>query len=173
MNKITKGTIAAGAAVLLLLGTGGTLAYWNDSAALAGTSIQTGELTLAVAPGAAWDEDIDVWVPGDSDTFTATLVLTATGDHMKGVVAIDETSLTIPAGFSIDLAADFDELEGESDVFVDNLDGTITFEGNVGTVEIPILVTATFPYGASVDNTSQDQTVDLSSIAFQVTQQQP
>ena len=46
MNKATKGTIAAGAAVLLLLGTGGSLAYWNSTADLGGQTISAGQLKV-------------------------------------------------------------------------------------------------------------------------------
>ena len=36
VKKTTKGAIASGVAVMLLLGGGGTLAYWNDTANLGG-----------------------------------------------------------------------------------------------------------------------------------------
>lgn len=46
MKKLTKGTIAAGVGVALLLGGGTTLAYWNDSVNMAGSTIQAGNLQL-------------------------------------------------------------------------------------------------------------------------------
>lgn len=47
MNKNAKGAIAVGAATVLLLGGGGTLAVWNASDQVTGGSIYSGQLSLA------------------------------------------------------------------------------------------------------------------------------
>ena len=52
MNKITKASIAAGAGVILLLGGGGTLAYWNASTTAGSASITSGTLSVAAAGSA-------------------------------------------------------------------------------------------------------------------------
>ncbi|KAB1662503.1 alternate-type signal peptide domain-containing protein [Pseudoclavibacter chungangensis] len=52
MNKLTKGAIAASAALVLLLAGGGTLAYWNDTADLDGANITAGNLQLTQSSAA-------------------------------------------------------------------------------------------------------------------------
>ena len=47
MNKFAKGSLAAGAGLVLLLGGAGTLAYWNDSAELEGGTIEAGSMTFS------------------------------------------------------------------------------------------------------------------------------
>ena len=49
MNKNVKGSLAAAAAAVLLLGGAGSLAFWNDSQTVAGTTINAGELKLDAA----------------------------------------------------------------------------------------------------------------------------
>ena len=46
MNKTVKGAFAAGTAAFLLVGGAGSLAYWNDTANVAGSTINSGTLTL-------------------------------------------------------------------------------------------------------------------------------
>ncbi len=172
MNKFAKGSIAAGVATLLLLGGGGALAYWNDEAGLAGAQIQAGTLTLTVADG-AWADDIALWVPGDSDTYTADLHLTATGDNMQGEVTIDESSIGFsPTGiedqFTITVAP-----TGALPAGVTYADGVFTFAGAVDAV-IPVAATVAFAYDAgATQNDSQGAVVELADIAFEAKQVAP
>ncbi|MFT3798142.1 alternate-type signal peptide domain-containing protein [Microbacterium sp.] len=168
MNKITKGTIAAGAAVLLLLGAGGSLAYWNDEADIAGHSIQTGVLQLeADASAGVWSPALSLWVPGDHSTYTANLVLTATGDNMQGTIALDEDSIVVPDQFEVTIG------HGTlpSGVTFDAATNAFTFDGTFAAATIPVTVTVAFPYlETAAQNDSQDIEVDLSGIAFVATQ---
>ncbi|MCC9053337.1 alternate-type signal peptide domain-containing protein [Microbacterium sp. F2E] len=173
MNKLAKGSVAAGVAVLLLLGGGGSLAYWNDKAGLTGAQIEAGELTLAVEDG-AWSDDIALWVPGDTDTYTANLSLTATGDHMKGEITVDQSSIvfaptTASSAFTVTFAPNGTLPAG---VTYNSTTKTFSFSGAV-TADIPVKVTVAFPYGTAVDNTTQGATVQLSDIAFTATQLAP
>lgn len=68
MNKNTKGTIAVGAAVLLLLGGGGTFALWNETETLGNQTVQSGELSLSDVTG-AWYEDAAGTTPVDVDDY--------------------------------------------------------------------------------------------------------
>jgi len=101
MNKLTKGTIAAGAAVLLLLGTGGTLAYWNGTAALTGQStitagnlsvVQTGTPSWQIKHngGAAAAVDINTVriVPGDQLIYTGTYTISGQGQNLAYTVGL-------------------------------------------------------------------------------------
>ena len=80
MNKYTKGAIATGAAIVLLLGGAGTFALWNDDAEVAGGDDQLRNAhDRARRTSASWidsngDPILDIAtyliVPGDVLTFT-------------------------------------------------------------------------------------------------------
>src|SRR5699024_4692180 len=92
MNKFAKGSVAAGAGLVLLLGGAGTLAYWNDSAELANGSINAGTLTLEADNdllAASIAEQPALWVPGDEHTFSTELTLAAEGDNISGDLQLD------------------------------------------------------------------------------------
>ena len=95
MRKTTKGAIAIGAGVALLLGGAGTLAYWSDSKPLSsGTTITSGKLTVATKTAGSW-----AWangtttpafvpgtskvVPGDSIRYTEVFTVTALGNRLN------------------------------------------------------------------------------------------
>lgn len=90
MNKMTKGALATGLGVALLIGGGGTLAVWNDTAQANAGTIAAGDLKLAADPG-TWTvngqkiTDIKAYkiVPGQTLTFTQNVNVTLVGDAMK------------------------------------------------------------------------------------------
>ena len=47
MNKFVKGSVAAGAGMVLLLGGAGSLAYWNTSTDLGASAINAGSLDIS------------------------------------------------------------------------------------------------------------------------------
>lgn len=96
MRKTTKGAIAVGAGVALLLGGAGTLAAWKvDTAVAAGTSISSGTLSIVPKVGAsglpvwAWNTGTGTYdassriVPGDVVKRTQVFTVTARGDRLK------------------------------------------------------------------------------------------
>src|SRR5690606_21937715 len=105
MNKFTKASIATGAGIVLLLGGAGTFAYWTDSAAVSGSSISSGTLSLGgtttgtwklvkgaqidAASGGAESDDMTIttstfrMVPGDKLVYVVDgLTVNATGDNL-------------------------------------------------------------------------------------------
>ena len=105
MRKTTKGAIAVGAGVALLLGGAGTLAAWNVSQNIAATgNVNTGNLNLTtttpgtwawgdtatcLVPGAAIADITTVKiVPGDCVIYSQDIVVTATGDNLKAEATI-------------------------------------------------------------------------------------
>ncbi|WP_082570536.1 alternate-type signal peptide domain-containing protein [Cellulomonas sp. Root485] len=104
MRKTTKGAIAVGAGVALLLGGAGTMAAWRVSAGVGqGTSVTSGKLDVVAKTGAT---GLPVWswtnaspttfdvvnsriVPGDSVTRTQVFTVTARGDHLTFTGALD------------------------------------------------------------------------------------
>lgn len=171
MNKLTKGSIAAGVGVVLLLGGAGSLAYWNDNAGLTGANISTGELTLN-ADECSWSQNLDLWVPGDEASCETVIELVAAGDNVQGLVAINSDSITVtPAEaadqFDIDFVMGAASVSGGDGQF-DHESGT--FAGT-GTYSIPVTITVSFPYEeGSEQNASQNAAVDLSDVFFEVTQ---
>lgn len=163
MNKLTKASIAGAAGIALLLGGAGTLALWNDSANLTVGSITSGTLTISDSAG-TWDVNApDLWVPGDSFTYTGTLAISATGDNLAATLDVD-----------LD-----DFVTGNNNDFADALDVSFTATGSgislnagtyevapgAGTVSVDVVVTVTFP--ATIDETTaQGLTVNLNGINF-------
>jgi alternate signal-mediated exported protein len=186
MNKFTKASIATGAGIVLLLGGGGTLAYWNAEAASGAGTINAG--TLALTPGAAgaWaDENGPInpstflVVPGDTLTFTRTFTISATGNNLVADLDIDDTGvlsedwddeLTASAVFSTDDGAG-NVTSGVTQVTDANNGDTLTvvvtlafaFDGDVTTADPEI----------EVNNDSQGDSVDLTALKVVLTQVQP
>ena len=104
MRKTTKGALAVGAGVALLLGGAGTMAAWQVGTPVGqGTSITSGKLQVA-AKGDATGLPVWSWtngstpaynattsriVPGDSVTRTQVFTVTARGDHLTFTGALD------------------------------------------------------------------------------------
>ena len=104
MRKTTKGAIAVGAGVALLLGGAGTMAAWRVSTGVgAGTSVTSGKLAV-VAKTDATGSPVWSWtngatpafnattsriVPGDSVTRTQVFTVTARGDRLTFTGALD------------------------------------------------------------------------------------
>lgn len=114
LNKVTKGALATGAGVLLLLGGGGTLALWNtDEGITAGTvtagtldlTADTGSWSVTNAAAGVTDQAIAIGtyrvVPGDVLTFTQTVDVTLEGDHMEATLAIDPGTVASTFGSSV------------------------------------------------------------------------
>lgn len=89
MNKMAKGAIATAAGVVLLIGGGGTLAWWSDTAESKAGTIATGDLDLH-ADNNSWSLQnggtIDIatykMVPGDVLVFTQDVDITVKGNNL-------------------------------------------------------------------------------------------
>lgn len=174
MRKSTKGAFAAGAAAVQLLGGAGTLAYWSDSATVDGVTVGGGRLDLEVDTCDDWQLDAtggtggDLGsreiVPGDSLTKTCTYTLTAEGDHLEATLGITTPSWTGDLAGKVTTDATFTVggdtlMPGTPYTFEDGAPRTVT-----------AAFTVDFPFGAVVDNTSQDVTATLGDITLAVTQ---
>ncbi|MGX1792795.1 alternate-type signal peptide domain-containing protein [Microbacterium sp. NPDC055312] len=200
MNKTTKGTIAAGAAVLLLLGTGGSLAYWNSTAALGGQTISAGQLNVAqdaVAPTwkithttgtATTVTDITAvkLVPGDTLEYTGKFNITAQGQNLAFTVNLAKGSIApATAGNATANAALVTRLANSASFTVNG--GAVTNAGSVVTVKVPtadangvkthsVTVTAkiAWPFGDNAspasDNAAQFGAVSLKDFALNIQQ---
>ena len=103
MKKASKGVLAASAGVVLLIGGGGTLAYWTETPTIPGGNINAGRMNLVpVGPEGGCDawkldsgEDAPVTytdgqplVPGDVLTRDCSYTIQAVGNHLEASVAI-------------------------------------------------------------------------------------
>ncbi|MGO1695986.1 alternate-type signal peptide domain-containing protein [Arthrobacter rhombi] len=105
MNKMTKGALATGLGVALLIGGGGSLAVWNTSAQANAGTIVSGDMGLK-AEAASWTNSAGTnvtakvkdgtykIVPGDSLKFTQPVEVTLTGDLLKAQLSVTDTALT-------------------------------------------------------------------------------
>ena len=173
MNKFAKGSLAAGAGVVLLLGGAGTLAYWNDSAELTGGTVNAGELTLTPVEGSGkWAPELTTWVPGDESTYSQTLQLVATGDNIQGTIALDEKSVVISEDDDNEFKVDFAPVNADdlpSGISWNKVKQVITFDGE-GTYEIRVKVTVALPYTDKEQNGSQNAKVNFEGATYTATQ---
>lgn len=100
MKKSTKGSLAAGAVAVLLLGGAGSLAYWSDEAAVDGGQLASGSIELGTVTCTDWlhsETDLAVTniVPGDNVYNDCTTTLTLEGDHIGATLEIDAASLPV------------------------------------------------------------------------------
>lgn len=194
MKKTTKGVIAVSAAIALLLGAGGTLTYWNDTANLGGSNtITAGTLTVVADGTPTWAithtsgaqttvADISAVriVPGDVLTYTMPATITAQGQNLRFQVGLAGGSVAAPGGTAADTA-----LAGRlaaSAVFgvtgatpVGTGGDTFEHKSNASdSYATTITATITWPFGAAEsptqDNPAKTGSVDLSGFALTVTQ---
>lgn len=178
MNKITKASIAAGAAVLLLMGGGGTLAYWNASTNVGGASISSGQLTVAAVSPAnpVWKSGTTTIspstfraVPGDVLTFTQDVTVNATGDNLLFTMALSGSSFTGDQDLIDELTANATfTVAGSNITLVDAMTKKYAVSAS-GASTVTVTVTVTWPFG-SLDNGSQNKSVTLSNATITLTQ---
>jgi alternate signal-mediated exported protein len=174
MNKLTKGAIAGGAGIVLLLGGAGTFALWNDSASVDGGTISTGTLTISGVGTAQWRDvssdvtpsDVDdsfVMVPGDTLTLSQDFTIEADGDNLFAEVDYDYTA---PAGLPTGVTATLAVTNGAT---------AVTAGTPVSVVDgdtIHVVLTLDFASSTS-GTTSQDASVTLDDVDLTVTQVRP
>lgn len=163
MNKLTKASIAGAAGIALLLGGAGTLALWNDSASLTADSISSGTLTISDSAG-TWDVNApDLWVPGDSFTYTGTLAISATGDNLEATLTVDINDFV--ATNNNEFADELDVAFTASGTGISLVGGVYHVTPGASTTSVDVVVTVTFP-DAVDGTTAQGLTVDLDGIDF-------
>lgn len=113
-KKMTKGSLAITAGVVLLLGGAGTYALWEVNAPLDG-SVQTGDLNLEL-DDAAWTlngasvENVSAVqiAPGDTLNLTQPMTVTVAGDDLTAQLSLSNTDAFIPEELTEHLDVDFD-----------------------------------------------------------------
>ncbi|MEO7348933.1 MAG: alternate-type signal peptide domain-containing protein [Terrimesophilobacter sp.] len=167
MNKLTKAAIAGAAGIALLLGGAGSLAYWNDSAAVSGSTISSGTLAIdldgtATKTYTGTNDAVSLIVPGDSVTIEQMITIDASGDNLSATLELDEAALT-----------------GDLKDYV-----TVSFKAFAGAVEVTGLTNLTAAEAGAIDKVvvtvvfdsatenkdGQDSALDLGELVLKLTQ---
>ena len=176
MNKLTKGTIAGAAGVLLLLGGAGTFALWNNSSSVNGGTVTSGTLFFeTVEPGTWADVSTDVvgapvpitdinafrTVPGDILAFTNVVTVNATGNNLLADFGVTYDDTAVSDNFTVGVEV-FDSLGAPLASPVRITDGD----------NYTVVVTLSFDIDTPgiVDQNTQ---VDLTAIGLTLTQVRP
>ena len=186
MNKLVKGAVAGAAGIALLLGGASTFALWNASATANAGVVQSGQLKLEKGTtGATWTDlstgtptpigNIATYrvVPGATIQFRQPLAVTAEGDHLRATLTADfpgsksglgevlTKTITVSAPGSATVPAGFAQ----------SGDGWTITAGSTAAATTQFVATYTLQLPKEADNTTQNGTVDLSKLAFTLTQQ--
>lgn len=178
MHNYVKGALAVSAAGALLLGGAGTLAYWNDSEAVAGSQITSGRVELSppdcdgdptgthgwqLDDGTPFIGGTTEVVPGDTVTKVCSMTLTIEGSHVGATLAMDDTgALSADPGSTLE-----GELAADATFTVDS--GAYAPITDPGVYAVLATVRVTFD-GTAASNGSQNGDVALDAITLVATQ---
>jgi alternate signal-mediated exported protein len=176
MKKMTKGAIVTGLGVALLLGGGGTLAVWNDSADSTAGGIVAGDLKLTDQKTGVWKSDVtgaeiaDIGsyhvVPGETLTYTQDLTVKLAGDQM--VATLDHRGTGADRGFGDDVDV--------SDPVLTNANGEVLATDLKPSDSGKVTATTTFEFidhGLAQTLDSTNATYDFGAVSYVLTQKAP
>jgi alternate signal-mediated exported protein len=181
MKKVTKATIAAAAAGILLLGGAGTVALWSATGTIDAGEVSTGHLTLiSTAPGAWTDGSSEMdpeadntlgltppkLVPGDVFVYSQIVTISAEGKNLKGKLTAGDLTegSVLPDDVTVEVVVD-----GSAAGLTQDLNDVITFNA-AGDYIVPVTVTVIFDKAAT---DTMDALVDLGSMALTLEQIRP
>jgi alternate signal-mediated exported protein len=180
VKKVTKATIAAAAAGVLLLGGAGTVALWSGTGTIDAGEVSTGHLTLnSTAPGTWTDGSSEMdpeadntigptlpkLVPGDVFVYSQTVNISAEGKNLKGELTaggLTEGSI-LPGDVAVDVVVD------GSAAGLTQVGNVISFDA-AGDYLVPVTVTVTFDKAAT---DTMNARLDLGSMALTLNQIRP
>lgn len=178
MNRNTKGAVAAGAAVVVLLGGAGSFALWSDNATNTPGNVTTGELKLTAQGTPSWKDvsadgiiggttvnpATDFLVPRDTWEYTATYTALATGKNMKAQVTVNPGAVgTLPTGVTITPTATVAGNAATGGTAVDIAPGAPR------TVQVKVTVA----FDDVTGQTSQNSAVNVSNMSVSLNQVRP
>lgn len=177
MKKVTKATIAAAAAGVLLLGGAGTIAKWTATDNIDAGTVSSGHLKLDATAAGTWtdtsgdaattafDPATDHLVPGDTVVFEQTVTIDADGKNLKGELTASELTggTALPADVTVDVTVD------GSATGLTQVGNVISFV-DAGTYTVPVTVTVAFDAAATG---TMDTAVNLGQMALTLNQIRP
>lgn len=164
MNKYTKGSIAAGAGLILLLGGAGTFMSWNDNEDVTGGPVTAGQLRVDAVGEATWTvngetvSDITGFriVPGDTVIYTVPMTVTAEGNNLTAdlslspaaIAPVDEGDLADETLVSVLNESAVLELTTSTGLATPNGDGTYLIDAGATPLSetVQAQVTLAFPF---------------------------
>jgi len=174
VKKTTKGTIAIAAAITLLLGGAGSLAYWQESASIATQNVSTGQLKVSTGTGtwavkklgATATTPITVgsfkMVPGDTVTYTVPFSTIAEGDNLVASANVAwGAASNLPAGMTSTVGGTYNSASFTGTSFP-----VVKSSGTAGT----LVFTLTWDIGTSGSNAGMNQTINLAATTITVAQ---
>lgn len=181
MKKVTKATIAAAAAGVLLLGGAGTVALWSGTGTINAGTVTTGHLTLDATADGTWEDTsadavnptfvpgTDRLVPGDTVVYSQIVTIGADGKNLKGALTVGDLASVVPADLTDHVTVT---------VAPKPTDSKLTVVGNVvsfaepGNFDVPVTITVAFAEGTenSTPDTTMNDPVDLNALSLKLDQ---
>jgi alternate signal-mediated exported protein len=176
MKKMTKGAIVTGLGVALLLGGGGTLAVWNDSAVSQAGPVVSGDLDLKDPEAGVWTDAAGTpvtiasykVVPGDTLTYTQTVTPILDGDKLNAKLTV--------TGVEALKAQESKNITISDPVLTNTANGTVKPDTVLTKADSNKPVTAKTTFTFSKDATLREnvnETWKFSSIGYYLEQQAP
>jgi alternate signal-mediated exported protein len=187
MRKTTKGAIAVGAGVALLLGGAGTMAAWQLTSTAAPGSVSSGQFDLVSNTGATakWGTATNATtctptttdfpaggklVPGDCVIYTQPVTVTASGNRLVATLTISSVANTgVWSGLAATSVTTMD-----ANPAVTGTGSPFTITPGTGTVNATGRVVTTVIFDpATTGNTGQNSTATLNGVSLVLKQTQP
>ncbi|NUU17988.1 alternate-type signal peptide domain-containing protein [Cellulomonas humilata] len=187
MRKTTKGALAVGAGVALLLGGAGTMAAWQLTSTAATGTVSSGEFNLATTAGATWKwgtatsatgctattTDFPVGakiVPGDCVIYTQPITVTASGNRLVATLSVSAIANSgVWSGLTATSATTMD-----ANPAVTGAGSPFTITPGTGTVNATGKVVTTIVFDpATTSSTGQNSTATLNGVTLVLKQTAP
>lgn len=165
MNKNMKGAIAVGAATVLLLGGGGTLAVWNATATVTGGSISSGQLAISAASATGdwyhFDGSTDCADYAADTPLVANYTLVPGDDVIYCVQDLTITAQGTNLYFTADISGGaFEVLDGATDITAAVKAGSVAGLTVTGDISTDIPGTLTTSTSTDATDTPNDNEFD-------------
>lgn len=177
MKKVTKATIAAAAAGVLLLGGAGTVAFWSGNANISAGTVSTGHLKLDSSVAGTWTDasqdaasttfvpGTDHLAPGDTVVYEQTVTIDADGKNLQGEL----TAGGLTGGDALPTDVTVEVIVDGTAMGLTQVGNVITFD-KAGSYDVPVTVTVSFDAAATG---SMDTAVNLGEMSLVLNQIRP
>jgi alternate signal-mediated exported protein len=181
MKKLTKATIAAAAAGVLLLGGAGTIARWQATEEINAGPVSTGHLTLTATATGTWEDTsgdaatttfdpaVDHLVPGDTVVYSQTVTIGADGKNLKGALTVGDLASVVPAELTNHVTVTV--VPKPTDPKLTVVDNVVSF-AEPGNFNVPVTITVAFAEGTtdSTPDATMDKAVNLDALSLTLDQ---
>lgn len=189
MNKLTKGSLATGAGLVLLLGGTGTFMSWNATDKTDGGTITNGHLKIDAAATPMWTVQAAgataptamptgyLAAPGDTIIYEVPVTVDVAGDNLQATFQATSAGLTgeeVTTAFGAS-AVNVEVIPADAastTFFGDPTDGVYTLDEGSGSATARIELQFANG-GPGAENTAMDKTVTLADLQVALTQTTP